>query len=277
MKSRLAGAENAGKIGIMPYPGKFQGDAFSPRDSSFIEGRLFVLEATARIYNLPLPLLSLTTSVAYASQREHKRQLYTEVLPPWYEEITSEIELQLFPWFTDTEDLYAEFTAEAKLRGDFLEQAEILTKAIGRPWMVVTEGRKLVNLDARGVEGDDEMAVPVGPNLALEGMAEQAQLPPTELAVVASMPEAGLRRELVSFFDRQERAVVPKIKAGEDFHHERWNRQLAPLIGKDAAETINFRTAVNLAGGVDPQEVFDELRGSAGEMARAAMTREVAG
>jgi HK97 family phage portal protein len=279
MKERLAGAENAGKIGIVPYPGKFQGDAFSPRDASFIEGRLFVLEATARIYNLPLPLLSLTTSVAYASQREHKRQLYTEVLPPWYEEITSEIELQLFPWFTDTEDLYAEFVAEAKLQGDFIEQAEIMTKAIGRPWMVVREGRNLMNLEDRGVEADDELAVPVGPNLALEGMsvAMPAQVPTPALQVAAAMPEDSLRRQLVAFFDRQERSVVTKAGAGKPFSHDRWNRELGELLEGRIAERVNLRTAVALAGGQDPREVFDELRGYAAEMARAAMSQEVAG
>ena len=283
MKQRLAGAENAGKIGVVPYPGKFQGDAFSPRDSSFIEGRLFVLEATARIYNLPLPLLSLTTSVAYASQREHKRQLYTEVLPPWYEEITSEIELQLFPWFTDTEDLYAEFTAEAKLQGDFLEQAEILTNSVGRPWMVVREARNLMNLDDRGVETDDEMAVPVGPNFALEGMAAALPAPalgpapaPT-LAIAAAAPEDALRRQLVAFFNRQERSVATKAGAGKPFSHDRWNRELGELLHPPIAERVNLRTAVALAGGQDAREVFDELRGYALEMARAATTQEVSG
>lgn len=283
MKNRLAGAENAGKIGIMPYPGKFQGDAFSPRDSSFIEGRLFVLEATARIYNLPLPLLSLTTSVAYASQREHKRQLYTEVLPPWYEEITSEMELQLFPWFQDTENLYAEFTAEAKLQGDFLEQAEILTNAIGRPWMVVREGRNLMNMDDRGVETDDEMAVPVGPNFALEGMAAAmpapalGPAPAPPVAIAAASPEEGLRRQLVAFFNRQERSVATKAGAGQPFSHDRWNRELGELLEPRIAERVNLRTAIALSGGQEAREVFDELRGYAAQMAFAATSQEVAG
>jgi HK97 family phage portal protein len=273
-----AGADNSGKTGVIERGGHFNAGAFSPKDSEFLEGRKFVLEATARVYNLPLALLSMTETATYASQREFHKQLYTEVLPPWYELIQGEIELQLFPWFRDTENLYAEFVTESKLRGDFLDQATVLNTAIGRPWLTAKEGRVIQNLPDRGVETDDDLVVPVGPNYALESLATAPAPPvPAELAVVASMPEEGLRRELVSFFDRQERAVVPKVKAGEAFHHERWNRQLAPLLGAEVAERVNLRTAIALSGGEDPKEVFDELRSYALEMARAATSQEVAG
>jgi hypothetical protein len=92
---------------------------------------------------------------------------------------------------------------EAKLRGDFIDQANVLNTAVGRPWMTAKEARVVQNFPDRGVAEDAELVVPVGPNYALEGMA--AAVPaPAELAVVASMPSEGLRRQLVEFFDRQE-------------------------------------------------------------------------
>ena len=189
MQGAYGGENNAGKTGILERGGHFNRDGFSPRESEFLEGRKFVLEATARVYNLPLALLSMTETATYASQREFRKQLYTEVLPPWFELIVSEIELQLFPWFTETMNLYAEFVTEAKLRGDFIDQANVLNTAVGRPWMTVKEARVVQNFPDRGEEGDAELVVPVGPNYALEGMATAVSTPATpELAVVAEMP-----------------------------------------------------------------------------------------
>ena len=267
LQATHSGSEGAGKTGILEEGGHFNRDGFSPRDSEFLEGRKFVLEATARVYNLPLALLSMTETATYASQREFRKQLYTEVLPPWYELIVSEIELQLFPWYTGTSDLYAEFVTEAKLRGDFVDQAAVLNTAIGRPWLTAKEGRVIQNLPDRGVDQDAELVIPVGPNYALEGMAAAVSTPAApELAVVAELPAEGLRRALVEFWDRQERAVVPKVSSGEAFHHQRWNRQLAPLVGPDVAERLNLWLVTALIGG-DAHEAFEELRSRAAEIA----------
>jgi HK97 family phage portal protein len=181
MQGSYGGADNSGKTGIIERGGKFNRDGFSPKDSEFLAGRLFVLEQTARVFNMPLALLSLTQTATYASQREFHKQLYMDVLPPWYKMICDEIELQLFPLFADTENLYCEFVPDAKLWGDPIDRVDVLNKAIGRPWMVVREGRKLENLPDRGEPDDDKLAIPVGPNLALEGSAPAA---PAQLSLV---------------------------------------------------------------------------------------------
>ena len=230
--NRYSKAANSGRSAMLQEgmaPAALEG--FSPKDAEFVAGRLFVLEATCRVYNVPLPLLGLTESVAYSSQREHHKALYQDTLPPWYETIQSEIELQLLPWFEDTDDVYVEFNPESKLWGDPLDKLEYLDKAIGRPVMLVEEGRSLLNLTARPGSDDDRMVVPVGPNLALEGSeAEEEAEEPPQLAAAAA-----LGAELERFFTRQTDAIRSRVGAGRDdaFDTDRWVREMKQLLGMD--------------------------------------------
>jgi len=252
-----AGGDNAGKVGILEGGGHFNPAGWSPKDSEFVQGRQFVLEATARIFGVPLSLLGLSQTATYASQREFHKQLYTDVLPSWFELIQSELELQFLPLFAQTSDLYAEFLVEAKMRGDFLDQAEMFSKMIGRPWMTAREGRDKYNLGDRGIASDDELVVPVGPNFALESMpASAVALPPAA---------AKMARDLQAFFDRQGRSVLSAKGAGQGFDHDRWNRELAPILGRNGdgariAERINLNTAMELADSTRPTEVFERAR-----------------
>jgi len=259
-ENEYSGSLNTGKPLILEEGMEWQALSFSPKDSEFLQGRLFVLEATARVFNVPLALLSLTESATYASQREFHKQLYMDTLPPWYELIQSEIELQVLPWFADTSEIYVEFLADSKLRGDFIDRAEVLTKAIGRPWMTVKEGRNVENFENRGVPEDEELAVPVGPNLALEGMAEQTQQQPA-LAAVSELPAARAASTLVAFFDRQERSVLSDLGRGKRFNRKRWDRELAEVIGnRTLAEKVNMQTELELAEASDPHEVFERAK-----------------
>ena len=255
-----AGHDNSGRTAVLEEGMKWEQISSTAREAEFMEGRQFVLEATARAYNFPLPLLSLTETNTYASQRVFKTQLYTETMPPWYELTQAAIELQLLPWFTDTADVYLDFVVESKLRGDYLEQADILNNAIGRQWMTVEEGRGIQNMRNRNVPEDAELVVPVGPNYALEGMAEDAAL---ATVTPITEPAESVAASLLRFFDRQERSVVARIGAGhaKAFDRARWDRELATVLGSAAlAAEVNTQIETALATGEDPQSVVAAAR-----------------
>ncbi len=216
------GSEKAGKTalligGVKPYP-----ISFSAKDAEFIEGRKFVLEATARCYNVPLPLLSLTETATYASQKEFHKQLYADCLPPWFELVQSEIELQLLPWFGEEPggDIYVEFDVMSKLAGSFEEQAALLTSAVGRPWMEVAEARQKMNLPSRDDPLDNELAIPTN-NVSL-GTPMPMDAQPEQLTLAASAP-----RSLKEALDHQQRSVLSRVGAGGKFDVDGWNRRLA--------------------------------------------------
>jgi HK97 family phage portal protein len=217
-----AGAMNAGKTVLLEGGMHWNADSFSPKDSAFLEGRLFVLEATARVFNVPLPLLGLTETATYASQKEFHKALYQDTLPPWYETIQSELDLQLKPWFTDDEDIYTEFDPDSKLWGDPIERAGVLIQTIGRPYMTVEEGRALENLPDRGDGTDAELAIPVN-NIQLGSTPP----PPPELPA-PQLQAASLAVE--AFRERQYRSVKSRLGAGGDFDRQRWNRELTAVL-----------------------------------------------
>ncbi len=247
-QSKQAGSATAGKTavlfgGMKPYP-----ISFSAKDAEFLAGRKFVLEAAARCYNIPLSLLGLTETATFASQKEFHKALYQDTLPPWYQLIESEIDLQLLPWFGDEPggDVYVEFNVDSKLAGSFEEQVGYLSTAIGRPWMEVAEGRSRTNLPDRNDPNDILLAIPTN-NVQLSGPGAPdpvappapAALPPSA-AQPAALRAASRAADLKTALDHQQRSVLSRIGAGGEFDIERWNRQLALTVAEwNGSETEN--------------------------------------
>lgn len=249
------GSENSGRTAILEGGFQFKPMSFSAKDSEYLEGRKFILEATARVFNIPLPVMQLTETPTYASAKEAKKALYQDALPPWYELIQSEIELQVLPWFEGSAEespFYVEFNVESKLRGSFDEQAEWLEKLIGRPIMTAREGRNLLNLTRRDDPSDDLLAVPVN-NVSLGAPTE----PP-------ALPQAAVGEALKAFFTRQESSVMSRIGAGHvEFDEDRWNRELARFIDEVTARDVNEWTKTALAQSEDNDQrraVFAHLQ-----------------
>ncbi len=237
-QARTSGPTRGGIAPVLEEGMTWNPDTFSPKEAEFLEGRKFVLEATARVYNVPLPLLSLTETATYASQREFHKALYVDTLPPYFELLQSEIELQLLPWFDSSLDpsIYVEFNVESKLRGSFEEQASVLSTAVGPgvAWMSVHEARDRQNLPSRHDPLDDELARPL--NITFGAPPEPvAPAPP---AAVPALPAAASRDILAikRTLDREVHAALERMAKGEEFDFDRWNRQLAAVTGQEASE-----------------------------------------
>lgn len=234
-QAKTGGSRNAGRSAVLEDGLDAKPISFSAKDSEFIEGRLFILEATARVFNVPVSLLGLTQTATFASQKEFHKQLYQDTLPPWYELIQSEIELQLLPDFESAldPDVYVEFNVESKLRGSFEEQADILFKLAGRPLMTGKEGRDLLNLpDIPGDTTLHEVAYPAN-NVAFGSQPPVVSTPDALPSANGAAPKSdGAARalELKDVLDRQQRSVLSRVGAGGAFDPDRWNRELALTI-----------------------------------------------
>jgi len=192
---------------------------------------------------VPVALLGLTDTATFASQKEFHKQLYQDTLPPWYELIQSEIELQLLPDFDKAldPDIYVEFNVEAKLRGSFEEQAALLTTAIGRPWMEVAEGRTRMNLPDRDDPTDHELAIPtnnvsLGPPAETDTTADPATGTPQLHAVPASAVPADRILRAKRVLDRQQHALLERLGRGEEFDFDRWKDSIIAAL---AAEEVS--------------------------------------
>jgi HK97 family phage portal protein len=150
-----SGADNAGKAPILEDGMTWDADSFSPRDSEFIAGRQFGLDTVATALQIPLAMLSRTSTPTFASMKEFRTVLYVDVLGTWSASIESALALQLVPDFNDP-DLYVEFNIDEKLQGDFEEQANAARNSVQVPWMSVNEMRAKRGQPPVGDPNDEE-------------------------------------------------------------------------------------------------------------------------
>lgn len=204
-----------------------------------------------------------TSSAAAAT--EARRNIYVDALGPLIDQLANAFEVSLFPDFgLDPGEWYIESDLMAKLEGSFTEQAEVMSRAVGAPWMVRNEARARHNLPP--VEGGDELVTPLNvviggraspadtapgtPGAGQVGTAALATIPALALPAAKAAPEVELppaypaeleawvaqhETTLGNFVERQRRSVMSRLGAGElvedAFDTERWNTELRDDLG----------------------------------------------
>src|SRR5690625_1051518 len=229
-------------------------DAFSPQDTLDIEGRRLTAIEVAAAFHIAPELVGAQQG-NYSNVREYRNMLYRDSLGPYITAIEDTLNAQLTPLLAGGRSLYVEANVEAKLRGSFEEQAQILSSSVGAPWMSRAEARARMNLPP--IDGADNVVVPLNvltggqasPRasgsqiLWASGSAGVKSVGP--VSVTTPVPDAyGERLEdvLSSFFGRQGRAVQSRIGAGVSdwWDHERWDSELADDINRFAVLISTF-------------------------------------
>lgn len=132
---------------------------FSAKEEEWAEATKLSLQTVASVYHIAPSMVGGEGGASHASMREFRSMLYTESLGPVIAMIAERINAFLIPRVDPGSNEYAEFNIEAKLAGNFEEQAAIFSTATGAPWMTVNEARARRNLPA--IEGGDQLVVPL--------------------------------------------------------------------------------------------------------------------
>lgn len=198
--------------------------AMKPVEAQYLEVRKLTREEVAAAYHVPLPMVGILDHATYSNIREQHKQLYQDCLGPWLQMIQQDLSLQLIPDFSGASRVYIEFNINEKLRGNFEEQAEHLTSAIGGPYMTRNEGRARLNLPQ--IDGGDELITPLnvieGGQPSPRDLVDSDDSPPQlraasrTLQVKARVSEAEEQRAvevLDAYFRRQQRAVASRLGA----------------------------------------------------------------
>ena len=255
---------------------------FSAQDQQFVEAARLSLETVAAAFHVEPSMVGMGGGQSYANMRAFRKMLYTETLGPLLRSIEARINTFLIPMLgEDPEQVYVEFNVEEKLRGDFEEQASVLSTSTGRPWMTANEARARQNLPA--LPGGDELVIPL--NVLAGGQAaptdsgsqnevpdpleeDRPKLTPSRLHMKArpSQPEIDKHvEELQRFFSRQSKAVLDAIaEGGRWWDAEHWDADLQHVLFRLSvmASTSAGRAALRRAGldpenyGVDRTEAF---------------------
>ena len=143
--------------------------AFSPKDAEFIAGRELTANFVCRVFNVPVQALSGGDRNMDAAHRS----LYQDTLPPIMRLIEEDLQLQLVGdvFAERAGQVYVRFNLDAKLRGSFRENSEVISRAVGGPWMTPDEARSFAELPP--VPGGDELLRPL--NVAGAGEAPPAE------------------------------------------------------------------------------------------------------
>lgn len=153
-----AGAK-AGSTPLLQDGMELKRTGFSAREEEWSESTKLSLQTVCAVYHVQPAMIGFTDTASYASTREFRSMLYTETLGPLLRMIEARLNQFLVPKVAPNTRSYVEFNIDAKLSGNFEEQAGILSTAVGSPWMTVNEARALRNLTR--LEGGDDLVVPL--------------------------------------------------------------------------------------------------------------------
>lgn len=267
----------AGGTPVLEEGMDFESTGFSAKESEYLGARRLSREESAALYHVPPAFVGILENANFSNMKEQHVGLYVDTLGPWLEWITTDLELQLVDELDDVDDVYIDFSLEAKLAGNFEEQAAALSTAVGAPWMVRDEARALRNLPPLP---NGEGTRPVVPLNVLEGgLASPRDTAPPEPGM-ADRPartkhqhehgtKSGLPQYLVgweakhvevltSFFERQKNAVLSRLGArnGLDvaFDADRWNEELGHdllALSSSMAEDLGGDVAGSVGGEFD--------------------------
>lgn len=154
---------------------------FSAKDEQFIEAAKLSLETCCQVYYINPTMIGMLDNANYSNVREFRRMLYGDNLGPSIEMIQQRLNRDLVPRLEQpakADRTYIEFNLQSKLSGSFEEQADLLGKAIGSPWMTVNEGRAKQNMPH--VEGGDELIRPLNVTQNGDQNPVPAEVDPTD-------------------------------------------------------------------------------------------------
>lgn len=186
-KAFVASGAKAGSTPILEDGMRLEKIGFSAKEEDWVESTKLSLQTVASVYHVQPVMVGDATGASYASTREFRSMLYTETLAPLLAMIQARLNQFLVPKVAPGTRLYVEFNIEAKLSGNFEEQAGILSTATGAPWMTVNEARAKRNLPA--LPDGDSLVVPL--NVIKGGQASPQDGGEVPLAVENEKNENG--------------------------------------------------------------------------------------
>ncbi|MCW2957140.1 MAG: phage portal protein [Thermoleophilia bacterium] len=164
-------------------------DAFKPQDTMDLEGRRLSAIEVAAAYHIAPELVGAQQG-NYSNVKEFRQMLYRDSLGPYIVAWEGVLNAQLVPEMAGPRRLYVEANVEAKLRGSFEEQAQILQSAVGAPWMSRSEARARMNLPQ--ISDADDLVVPL--NVLVGGQASPRDSAPKQETATRITDAAALVR-----------------------------------------------------------------------------------
>jgi HK97 family phage portal protein len=154
---RQGGLDNAHKVKLLEEGMKFISTTIPPEDAQFLGSREFQIAEIARIYRVPLILLSSheKTSSWGSGIEQLMIGFVVWTIQPWVVRWEQELNRKLFTRAERAAGYFVKFNLNALMRGDMKSRANFYESAIRSKWMVPNEAREKEDMNPR--EGGDEV------------------------------------------------------------------------------------------------------------------------
>ena len=156
------GPNGEGGVAILDGAAKFESMTMTSVDAQHLETRQFQIEEVARVLRVhPIMLMHANATTTFASAEQHFRNHVVHSLGPWMRRFEEVFNRDILG---NRADMRVDLDERALLRGDFKDQAEYYTKALGaggQPgWMTPNEIR--AERDMNPVDAEWANEVPRG-------------------------------------------------------------------------------------------------------------------
>ena len=168
LTERLNSAKNH-STQILEHGLKYKAISINPDAAQVIQSRIFSIQDAARIWKVPVSLLSEHSHSTFSNTEQQDIQFVKYGLRPECKRFETEIETKLFSG-SEREVMNVKFDLRGILRGDLKTQAEFYHKAILDGWLSRNEVRNFENMNP--IDGLDEYLVPS--NMTLQDALKNA-------------------------------------------------------------------------------------------------------
>lgn len=269
LRNFIRGGESAGGIMLLEdgmEPGSLP--LLSSSAALDLEGRELTSVEVSSAFHVSPELIGIREG-NFSNVDAFRQNLYRDSLGPYITAWEQAINIGLTDSLSGGRNLYVEANVEAKLRGSFMEQAQVMQSATGAPWMTRNEARSMQNRPP--VDGGDELVVPL--NVLTGGQASPRDSGSQNRTAskgapvqVKAGPPAGHQRKaeqvIADFFSKQRRSVVSRLGANDIdwWDGDRWDGDLsAQLLGLYLLTSTAAGRETLASIGIDPDS-YDEPR-----------------
>lgn len=188
-----SGLGNSHRLMLLEEGMKFQKIVIDPKDSQFLESRLFQIPEVARWFNLPPHKLKDLTKSSFSNIESEQISFVTDSILPWLVRLEQNYNMQLLTAsdreYSGRGRLYYKHIVEGLLRADAAARGTYYREMFNIGAMSINEIREKEDMDP--IEGGDIHLVPMNMT-SLENAGEPEER--TETAESPRYPEIELKR-----------------------------------------------------------------------------------
>lgn len=285
-EGRYSGAQGAGRTPLLEDGMTFKPVGTTARDAEYLSSRKLTREEVAAAFHVPAPFVGVLDHATFSNIREQHKQLYSDCLGPWMRLIEAEFERQVIEMEFGPQ-FFVDFNEADRMRGTFEERADVMSTAIGGPWMTRNEARQIENLPRIDSPEADQLITPLNvtaggqasPQSGKAGVLRTKATKETVIPVMRSDDDAvAIDEALRSHAERMAQTVASdlgakSIDASGVVDRDRWDGELAddllPLMAQVAERAGAPIASLLKIAGWSPEFMADWLAEHAAESAKA--------